>query len=1138
MRQVLVSLGILVTSFAAVNACGEVPAGHLLWELGLPDNDNAEFALAPSGHRHYTRDGFFVVGRSETKQDWPYVHPGPADRAFGGKPHTFTILFGVKRAGAEGDCRLLVDLINTHFKKPPELEVAVNGASFRRKMPAGAGDAAFHGKPAKGKEHRFDVVFPAALLKPGRNEIKITILSGSMVLYDWIALETPATLEGVTLGATFLERCYVTPHLLVSRNDALFHPAIAELKHFGAPAKLTIRGDAGEILKQKVDRNTTEIEFLLPACEREAQVPVTFSTPSGTVAEERIALTPARKLEIYLLPHSHVDIGYTKLQTKVEQDHWSFLRQAVEVARLAGTRPPEAQFKWNAEVLWAVDGYLRQASPEERSAFVDTVKRGQIGLDAFYCHELAGLCRPEELVRTLEYARRLSKELGISIESAMVTDCPGLTWGAIPVLAQSGVKYLSLGPNSGHRIGYTREAWDNRPFWWRSPCGQHRVLCWQTDNAYHPTFTNETELRSFLSSFDERGAGFPYDILYYRHCKGDNRGPDLAFSDFVENWNARFAYPRLVIATTTEAFRAFEKRYGHELPTAKGDFSPYWEDGAASSARETALNRASAERLVQAETLWAMRNPGPFPTEDFDAAWRNVILYDEHTWGARSYVRSGSSYPPGSPEYDAQWAIKQAFALDADAQSRALLGKALRPNGPPTASTRAVDVFNTSSWARTDLLVVPRAWRIPGEIIQDDAGNQLPVQRLASGDLAILVKNVPAFGAKRLTFHEGKPKLKGNARAGDTTLSNGSINVAIDKDTGAISSLRWKALEAELVDPQSAGLNSYHYVPGFDPEDALPNGPVSISVKESGPLVATIVIASGAPGCKALTREIRLVDGLDRVDITNRLDKKAIPLRDLLKRLPQKEGYHLGFAFDIPQGVMRIDTPWAVVRPETDQLPGACKNWFSAQRWVDISNEKFGATWASVDAPLVEVGAMSPQPRDPFAKRIWRKTIEASATLYSYVMNNYWTTNYRHDQPGTVVFRYSIAPHLRYDAAAAARFGIERSQALLIAPASKATPQPPPFLEVTPAGTVVTALKPIAGNEAWLVRLFGASGQAERVTLRWADGASARLWRSDLDGAPIEPVRGPIEILPFEMVTLRIEHAIPSPPSARLDSQP
>ena len=66
----------------------------------------------------------------------------------------------------------------------------------------------------------------------------------------------------------------------------------------------------------------------------------------------------------------------------------------------------------------------------------------------------------------------------------------------------------------------------------------------------------------------------------------------------------------------------------------RGDFTPYWENGACSSARETALNRTAAERLVQAEALEAMFGPRHIASDAFTKAWRNAILYDEHTWGA------------------------------------------------------------------------------------------------------------------------------------------------------------------------------------------------------------------------------------------------------------------------------------------------------------------------------------------------------------------------------------------------------------------------------------------------------------------------------------------------------------------------
>ena len=187
-------------------------------------------------------------------------------------------------------------------------------------------------------------------------------------------------------------------------------------------------------------------------------------------------------------------------------------------------------------------------------------------------------------------------------------------------------------------------------------------------------------------------------------------------------------------------------------------------------------------------------------------------------------------------------------------------------------------------------------------------------------------------------------------------------------------------------------------------------------------MVASLLIESDAPGCTKFTREVRVVDGLDRVDIINVLDKR--PVR-------QKEAVHLGFAFNVPDGVMRMDIPWAVIQPEIDQLPAACKNWFSVGRWVDVSNQDYGVTWATLDAPLVEVGAIAPDNPTPSNHLdCWLEHLGPSQTLYSYVMNNHWYTNYRAEQEGPTTFRYVLLPHKQYDPVAAQRFGIECSQPL------------------------------------------------------------------------------------------------------------
>jgi alpha-mannosidase len=174
---------------------------------------------------------------------------------------------------------------------------------------------------------------------------------------------------------------------------------------------------------------------------------------NGESAGPAASAQSVRPWRVYLLPHPHVDIGYTHVQTEVERRHWQNIDAAVELCRKTADYPPGARYKYNVEVLWAVDSYLRQATPEKQQEFIDAVRGGQIGLDALYGSELSGLCRPEELLRLLQWSISIGHRCGVKVESAMLVDVPSCTWGLVPALVQAGVKHLSIGPHRGYRIG-------------------------------------------------------------------------------------------------------------------------------------------------------------------------------------------------------------------------------------------------------------------------------------------------------------------------------------------------------------------------------------------------------------------------------------------------------------------------------------------------------------------------------------------------------------------------------------------------------------------------------------------------------------------------------------------------------------
>ena len=82
-----------------------------------------------------------------------------------------------------------------------------------------------------------------------------------------------------------------------------------------------------------------------------------------------------------------------------------------------------------------------------------------------------------------------------------------------------------------------------------------------------------------------------------------------------------------------------------------------------------------------------------------------------------------------------------------------------------------------------------------------------------------------------------------------------------------------------------------------------------------------------------------------------------------------------------------------------DQLPGAGKEWFSVQHWVAAEQDGVSAALVPVDAPLVCLGDI--------VRGTWpAKFTPRSGAIFSYVMNNYYFTNYAAGQGGDFNFRY------------------------------------------------------------------------------------------------------------------------------------
>jgi alpha-mannosidase len=916
---------------------------------------------------------------------------------------------------------------------------------------------------------------------------------------------------------------------LATKDGRRVQPIQMTIEHQGTDAPLVVRVDHQQVDSRVLSAGTHTFNVHVDPVETARQVRVEYEV-GGKSESVEVRLEPVRKIQIFILPHSHHDLGYTDLQSTVEQKQMANISEGIKLARNTANYPPGARFVWNLEVLWGADQFMQTKTAPEREELISAVKKGWIGLNGMYANELTGLCRPEELLQLFRYSTELGNQCGIPVNSAMISDVPGYTWGTVTAMAQAGIRYFSAAPNFFDRIGTFMVEWQDKPFWWVSPSGNERVLFWVpwTGYAMSHIMKLETEwVNKYQARLDE--VDFPYQISYIRWSgHGDNAVPDPDICEFVKKWNEEYEWPRFFISTTTEAFAAFEKQHGHQLPEFKGDLTPYWEDGAGSSALETRMNRGAADRLAQAATLSAMLAPQAYKSADFNAAWRNVLLYSEHTWGAWNSVSDSEN-----PFVTQQWQVKRQFAVDAENESKRLLHGVLDAYATARGSS-VVDVHNSCSWPRTEVVVISKESSLAKDHVKNQHGSSVPSQRLSTGELAFLAENVPALGSASFHLAAAVPHVPAKrVTVADGFLDNGLVHVKVDSKNGNIVELKSNGSARNLVDTSSdQAVNQYLFLEGKDTSKVSTSGPVHIAIEEPGPLVATIRIESSAPGCVDLVRRVRLKANADWVEISNTVNKKRAPLNphpgqggpagDFAQH-ESKESLQFAFPFAIESGQIHIDVPLAVMRPEGDQLPGSCKNWLPVGRWIDIANEDYGVTCATLDAPLVEIGSLSATMLGSQTHpEIWRKHIEPTQKFYSWVMNNHWGTNYRAYQDGPVEFRYALRPHEGYNPAAAGRFSMGMSQPLV---SSEHGQRSPDALElgIDQQDIILQECKRSTDGSAWIVRLFGASGENRRASLKWADDRPIRVWRSDLREQPLEPLGTQVNVPAWELVTLRVE---------------
>ncbi len=750
--------------------------------------------------------------------------------------------------------------------------------------------------------------------------------------------------------------------------------------------------------------------------------------------------------EVLLVHHSHTDIGYTHPQPVIFELHRRFIDEALDLAEEYCDWPEECRFKWTCEVTGITLDWWRHACEADRQRFLNAVRRGQFEV-AGLAWNITPLVDHGMLLKLLEPVKTL-RALGIPVRAAMNSDVNGLPWGMVDALLDFGIDGLSMAINEHY--GYAIQP-RPRGFWWESPSGRKLLVWnglqyWNGANIHMRIPEGIAEVReamtAYLRVWEERGyphSFFPMQVT--TPTAPDNAAPDSRLPVFVRDWNATEPPVRLRLVTLSEVF---DRLFDEPLPSLRGDWTDWWNFGAGSTARETAL-ALEGERLLDAsEQLRAWNIPlgreeggagcrGRAPSRLVrdeairERAYRAISLYVEHTWGADRSVRQ-----PQSLETYTQLNQKLAFAYEGYA-----LARMLRRDGLDRLALHAGGDELTALFYNPLPFPVRRTLQVPvaeGELAylseprehlrhrMDVMLADLPAPTASdSASFWTGPIEIPALGYVALPYRE-LPRPSGGLRANEEGIGNGRLEVRIDRERGGIASLRldgveygraegrWRFVEPVLERPKG-GQRSELFGPlnwraldvnqQWKPDwEAVWEGPSCM--RESSHILLD--------GCAEYRQALELPSG-DTVTLIYHVfpDEPSLELAAELhltgSRAPQAIYLPFPVALDPQEARCHFETAGAVVELDREQLPYSSRHYLTTQRFIRLQDGARGLTVACPDAPLWQVGGLT------FGRHREGAVAREEAMLAAWLTNNYWDVNFCANQAGVVRFRFRLIPH-------------------------------------------------------------------------------------------------------------------------------
>ncbi|MEI7725251.1 MAG: hypothetical protein WCK09_09115, partial [Bacteroidota bacterium] len=544
---------------------------------------------------------------------------------------------------------------------------------------------------------------------------------------------------------------------LVRAEQGNVIPVLFQFVHLGEPVKGTL-GINDLDMPFTLETGFNEVKILLPENTAQGEHSVMITIHGEKPVSRTFTISPFRHFTIYLVQHTHTDIGYTRPQTEILPDHLRYIDYALDFCDQTDALPDDARFRWTCETSWAVREYLKTRPASQVERLKRRVTEGRIELTGLFLNS-SDLADETMIAATLRPVSEFRK-LGFPVKAAMQSDINGAPWCLTDYLSGAGIEYLNMAQNT-HRA----EKPFNKPttFWWESPSGNrimvNRPEHYMWANSLGILSNSETFGKGLLQHLQEiTEKGYPYDhyAIQFSGYLTDNSPPSTTACRLVDQWNQTYVWPKLRLATISEFMDYMKNNHASELPVIRGAWPDWWMDGFGSAAMQTAYARMAHADYIANEGLMTMATimgaPQNQPVQDLQTQITDdIAFYDEHTFGAAESITD-----PLCENSVVQLGEKESYVWSAVKKNRILREEVMGQVQPfiPKAEVPTIAIFNTLNWIRSsnamiyiDHQLLPRDKKFR---VLDVDGQSMAIQPVSTREEGtwwmLHVKDVPALG--------------------------------------------------------------------------------------------------------------------------------------------------------------------------------------------------------------------------------------------------------------------------------------------------------------------------------------------------------------------------------------------------------